>query len=62
MKLVEATGIIIWHNDLNFARTIGYEKAIGKMGAAFAHYGKYCKRDRVTISKQCLEIFQRNPD
>jgi len=20
------------------------------------------KRDRVTISKQCLEIFQRNPD
>ena len=32
---------IVWHNgvDFNFARTIGYEKAIGKMDVAFAHYG-----------------------
>jgi len=35
-ELVEATDIS-WHNDFNFARTIGYEKAIGKMGAAFVH-------------------------
>ena len=37
-KLVEATGIS-HDTDFNFARTIGYEKAIGKMGAAFAHCG-----------------------
>jgi len=50
---------ITWHSNFNFARTIHYEKSIDKMGAAFAHCGSY---DRVTISKQCLEIFQRNPD
>jgi len=33
-------------------------KKINKMGAAFV----VDKRDRVTISKQCLEMFQRNPD
>ena len=26
-----------YHSDFNFARTIGYEKAIGKMSAVFAH-------------------------
>ena len=30
---------ITWHSDFNFARTIGYEKTIGKMGVAFAHCG-----------------------
>jgi len=35
-ELVEATGIS-HDSDFNFARTIGYEKAIGKMGAAFTH-------------------------
>ena len=30
------------------------------MGAVFDHCGH--KRDRVTILKQCLEMFQRNPD
>ena len=44
---------ITWHSNFNFARTIGYEKAIGKMSAAFAMDHK---RDRVTISK-CLEMF-----
>ena len=34
-ELVEAT----WHSDFNFARTIGYEKAIDKIGATFAHCG-----------------------
>jgi len=34
-ELVEARRIT-WHSDFNFARTIGYEKAIDKMGAAFA--------------------------
>jgi len=35
-ELVEATGIS--HGTISiFARTIGYEKAIGKMGVAFAH-------------------------
>jgi len=37
-ELVEATDIS-WHSDFNFARTIGYEKAINKMGAAFVHCG-----------------------
>ena len=36
--LVEARHIT-WHSDVNFARTIGYEKAINKMGAAFVHCG-----------------------
>jgi len=35
-EFVEVTGTL--HDDFNFARTIGYEKAIGKMGAAFAHH------------------------
>ena len=30
---------ITWHSDFNFTWTIGYEKAIGKMLAAFAHCG-----------------------
>ena len=30
---------ITWHSDFNFAQTIKYEKAIGKMSAAFAHCG-----------------------
>ncbi|XP_018050102.1 PREDICTED: uncharacterized protein LOC108688374 [Atta colombica] len=58
-ELVEATDI--WHSDFNFEQTIGYEKAIGKMGTAFA-LTVDCKRDRVTISKQCLEMFQHNLD
>ena len=41
--------------------SVGHKKAIGKMGVAFAHY-VMDKRDCVTISKQCLEMFQRNPD
>jgi len=47
---------ITWHSDFNFAR-IGYEKTIGKMGAAFAQ----CE-SQATILKQCLEMFQHNPD
>ena len=51
---------ITWHSDFNFARTIRYEKAIDKMDARLLTVDH--KRDRVTISKQCLEMFQRNPD
>jgi len=57
-ELVEATGIS--HGTvISIARIIGYEKVIGKMPRLFTvdH-----KRDHVTISKQCLEMFQRNPD
>jgi len=49
-----------YHSDFNFARTIGYEKAIGKMGAVFAVSHK---RDRVTISKhvwRCFNVIQMN--
>jgi len=35
---VEATSIS-HGSDFNFSRTIGYEKAVGKMSAAFAHCG-----------------------
>ena len=38
-KIVKATGIPHGTCDFNFARTIRYEKAIGKMNAAFAHCG-----------------------
>jgi len=51
-ELVEATSI---SHDFNFTRTIGYEKAIGKMDAAFVTVNH--KRDRVTISKQDLKCF-----
>jgi len=57
-ELVEAIDISHGTVNFNFARTIGYEKAVSKMSAAFAHH----KRDYVTISKQCLEMCQRNPD
>jgi len=42
--------------------TIKHGKVIGKMGTAFAHCGPCHKRDRVMISRQCLEMFQHNPD
>jgi len=53
---------ITWHSDFNFARTIKYEKTrqdgcrVCGPSLTVDH-----KRDRV-ISKQCLEMFQRNPD
>jgi len=57
-ELVEAMGIS--HGTvISILRTIGYEKAIGKMGVAFV---VDAISDRVTISKQCFEMFQRNPD
>jgi len=37
---------------------IGHEKAIGEMGAAFAHSGK---RNRMTTSKHYLDMFKHNP-
>jgi len=46
-ELVEAIDISHGTVNFNFARTIGYEKAVSKMSAAFAHH----KRDHVTISK-----------
>jgi len=58
-ELVEITGIShgtvisILHEQL-------YEKTVGKMSAAFTHRGPQARR--VTISKQCLKMFQRNPD
>ncbi|KAG5307111.1 SETMR methyltransferase, partial [Acromyrmex insinuator] len=39
---------------------IEYKKVISKMGARL--FIVDYKRDRVTISKQCLEMFQCNPD
>jgi len=57
-ELVEAIGIS--HGRvINFVRTIEYKKAIGKMSRLLTVDHKL---DRVTISKQCLEMFQRNPD
>jgi len=49
---------IIWHSDFNFARTIDYEKATWVPCLLTVDH----KRDCVTISKQYLEMFQRNPD
>jgi len=46
------------HGYFNFARTIKYEKAID--GCCVCSL--WTKRDSVTILKQYLEMFQRNPN
>ena len=59
-KLVEATGIshgtviLILHEQLGMKKL--WARWLPRLFTA-DH-----KRDRVTISKQCLEMFQRNPD
>ena len=40
-------------------RKIGHKKAIGEISAAFAHSG--AKRNRMTTSEHCLDMFKRNP-
>ena len=46
-----------YHIDFNFVQTVEYEKAIGRMGVMFAVDHKHYR-----VTKQCLEMFQRNPD
>jgi len=58
-ELVEATGIS-YGTVISILRKQEYEKVIGKIDAAFAHYETTSAT--VTISKQCLKMFQCNPD
>jgi len=59
-ELVEAYRHITWHSDFNFAQ-LGMKKLSARWVARLLMLMDH-KRDRMTISKQCLEIFQRNSD
>ncbi|KAG5337044.1 SETMR methyltransferase, partial [Acromyrmex charruanus] len=51
---------ITWHSDLILHEQLGMKKLSARWVPRLLTVDH--KRDRMTISKQCLEIFQRNPD
>ena len=57
-ELVEVTGIS--HSDFNFEQTIGYEKAIGKMGTAFAHCESQARPCDDFKTRRCFNVIQMN--